>query len=90
MKQKEAMMIAFDEEDASGTAVGVRDRNGEPADSVAERIPRRRKQNSTSASAGSASSDRSAAIYVAEIGKRLGRQALKQVAGVAKPDTILS
>jgi hypothetical protein len=27
---------------------------------------------------------------LAEIGKRLGRKALKQVAGTAKPDTILA
>ena len=51
------MMVCFDEEHTSSTAVGVRDRFGEPAAAAAERIPDRRKQDSALAFACASSLD---------------------------------
>src|ERR1700682_934268 len=60
-----------------GAALGLRDGLGQPRTLVAKLSARLRLSNPER-------------ITLAEIGKRLGRKALRDVACVAKPDTILA
>ena len=83
-------MVPFHEKHAGGAPVGVRDRNGKPARAAANeylvaenRILRTHLRTRLRLTHAQRST-------LAEIGKRLGRQALQQVACVAKPETILA
>ena len=83
-------MMPLHGQHASGAPGSVRDWNGEPAIAATKRIFGRRKQNPRAHLSARLRLSDAQRSTLAEIGKRLGRQALQQVARVAKPDTILA
>ena len=73
-----------------GSPVGVRHRDGQSETPAPKRVPRRRESDSPSHLPARMRLSDPERSTLAEIGKRLGRTALQQVACVAKPDTILA
>ncbi len=74
-----------------GAVVGLCDRLGEPGTAPAKRVSGNGKPDPANEAAGAAAIVRSGAcVTLAEIGKRVGRKALREIACVAKPDTILA
>jgi putative transposase len=73
-----------------GSSVGVRDRTGQSETPAAEWIPRSREPDLRAHLPDRIRLSDPERSTLAEIGKRLGRAALQQVASVAKPDTILA
>jgi putative transposase len=69
---------------------GLRDGFGEPGASYSERIPGHRESDLKGKLPSRLRLSNSERTTLAEIGKRLGRKALREVASVAKPDTILA
>jgi hypothetical protein len=67
---------------------GLRDGFGEPGASCSERIPGHRESDLKGKLPSRLRLSNSERTTLAEIGKRLGRKALREVASVAKPDTI--
>ena len=83
-------MDARYEREPLGTAAGLCDWPNQSGTPPQERIPRNRESDFASTPACSPAVIQSGKSTLAEIGKRLGRKALAQVACVAKPDTILA
>ena len=69
---------------------GVRDRPSQSGITPAERVPGGGKPDPAGITAGATPASDAERSALAEIGKRLGRKALAQLACVAKPDTILA
>src|SRR5918999_2562192 len=80
-----SMMGPRDEGQQMGSAAGVCNGVGQPGAVAAKRIPDRGEPYPAGASAEEAPAVGRAEVELAEIGKRVGRKARRQVACVAKP-----
>jgi hypothetical protein len=87
---KSRMMYAHHAKQKMGTVVDLCNRSGKRAVAAAKRIPGSREPDLAITPSRPSQAPRSGAIHPAEIGKRLGRRGLEQVAGVARPDTVLA
>jgi hypothetical protein len=86
----QGIMDARHEGQQVAATAGVRNRPGQPGTCPSKRILGTGEPGSPCPSAGAIASVRCGKVYLAGIGKRLGRKALAEVAQVAKPDTILA